>query len=59
MLAFQALVASVLRQEGLLDVVETDERIRVALSGADQEALIKEFGKEKVDKANRPWNHVS
>ena len=49
-----------LRQKVVLDVAETDEHIiRVALAGADQDALMKEFGKETVDKANRDWSHVS
>ena len=47
------------RQEGVLDVVETDEHMKAALAGANQEALMKEHGEAKVHKANRAWNHVS
>ena len=33
--------------------------MKAALAGANQEALMKEHGEEKVHKANRAWNHVS
>ena len=58
-LEFQAHMTAFLRQEDVLGVAETDEHIRVALAGADQEAFMNKFGEKKVDKANRAWNHVS
>ena len=57
-LAFQAHMTAFHGQEGVQIVVGTEEHIKVALAGADQEALMKEFGKKKVGKANRGWNHV-
>ena len=47
------------REVGVRDVVKTDKHINVALAGADLKASMSGFGKEKVDKVNRAWNHVS
>ena len=46
-----------LRQEECMHAVEMDVHIRVGRTGADVQALRKEFGEEKVEKANRAWSY--
>ena len=57
-MVFQAQMTAFLRQEGCLDVVESDEHIKVGMAGVDHGDLRNQFGAVKVAKAERVWLYI-
>ena len=57
-MVFHPQITAFVRQEDCLDVVESDEHIKVGLAGIHHEALKTQFGPEKVEKAGRAWLYI-